>query len=169
MAGNRKKPRKNPGFVRYNSEKRWIKNKELRAERHKKLVSVQIEVSERRRELLSQVREMYNASEYQLKRLAGTLNERRLSSLLDGTFSSKTWFQSRTLTPTLQSIINRTKFRRADLDMMTPFSSENEENGESNGKPKRRRGLHKSANRRNKKVSRGAGKKARSRTRESNE
>lgn len=155
MAGNRKKARHNPGFQRYNAEKRWIKNKEARAVRHEEHMRNLTILSNRRKELLEVCMEQYSASEYALKRIFGTLSTKRLTDIESGKFASQDWFQSRVLTPTLEKIASRTRIKRVDLEAMKPYVEEEVKHV----RRKKKHRVHKGPNSRNRKVQRGPRKK----------
>jgi len=103
--GNNKK---SPACQRYLSEKRWIKNKKIKAAKHEEKLIVAQESSAINKQLISECIEklkLENRGTYLLKRLLGTTNNKRLLDLLNNNITNQKYFKERILTKNAERIL----------------------------------------------------------------
>ena len=118
MAG--KKRRSRPGYkaqrLRYVSQNCKQKNKEARALRHELKTEAISKRIAQKNELFEKVCKKYSLDskgKYALKRLIGTINISRLTTINNSTLIDQEWFQQRkeTLSQNALKTINNTKLR----------------------------------------------------------
>lgn len=122
MAGKKQRGRKdNAHNKKYSKDIRTIAdktNKARKQQKHKKVLQNQALRSEKRIDLLEKCINKYNINTYFIKRLIGTPNIKRLTSLLDGSFVEEKWFTSRTVRSYLREKASGTKITTAMIDAM---------------------------------------------------
>lgn len=81
--------------ARYKTEGHTKKNKERKQEKHLLKVESEKALADKRFEMLTEACTKLRMNTYQVKRLIGTPNIRRLSQVLDGTYVTADWFALR--------------------------------------------------------------------------
>lgn len=132
MAGRKRRSR--PGYKaryeRYKNQLRYNKNKRLKTERHERKIEKEKVLYSKKNEIVSSLVEECHKrfklgqtvakAKYLLKRIVGTLSEKKLRALLDSdNLSGAEWFRDRRLTPALKDMLRPTKFPHALYELMS--------------------------------------------------
>lgn len=147
MAGKKCRGRQNnshnQGYVRYKSEKRREKNKERKQKAHQRRMNRQLERSDIREELLAKTLSKLKVNTYQLKRLIGTPNIKRLTDIVEDKYLDAQWYLDRK---------KREQEKKDAKNKVTTHNQSNSPSRKAKGDKRSNKGVPSRRDRRNRKI-----------------